>query len=28
MQPLAIFSAEEIVGIGDVPVHRHRHVEH
>src|SRR5918997_1633659 len=28
VQPLAILAAEEIVGVGDVPVEGHRHVEH
>ena len=28
VQPLAIVATEEIVGIGDVPIERHRPVEH
>ena len=28
VQPLAVVAAEEIVGVGDVPVEGHRHVEH
>jgi hypothetical protein len=28
VQPVIIIAAEEIVGIGDMPVERHRHVEH
>jgi hypothetical protein len=28
VQPVIIVAPEEIVGIGDIPIERHRHVEH
>lgn len=28
VQPLAVLTAEEVVRVGDVPVERHRHIEH